>query len=62
MNFAKNLRVEMAKTNISRKDLADLTGISKSAISKYRSGKALPGVRILHKLRVALDCKASDLI
>jgi transcriptional regulator with XRE-family HTH domain len=62
MDFAKNLRVEMSKANIGRNELADLTGISKGAISNYRNGKAVPGVKFLRKIVIALDCKVEQLI
>lgn len=62
MNFAKKLRIEMARADIGRNELADLTGISKSALSNYRNGKQTPGVRNLRKIVVALDCKVEQLV
>ena len=47
MNFAKNLKSVMDEQNINQTDLSNLTGIGKSSLSQYLSGKNVP-----HKQRI----------
>ncbi len=42
MNFAKNLKIAMEQRGYTQKNLVELTGISKSAISLYLAGKRTP--------------------
>lgn len=53
--FAKNLRVAMEERRITLTELAGITGISKSGISQYLSGKVTPKSDFLVKLADALD-------
>lgn len=46
-----------AKTGISQKELADLTGIDQSDISKIERGIANPSVNTLNRIAVALGAK-----
>ena len=62
MNFATSLRVEMAKADIGRDELAKLTGISKSCISKYRKGSRKPGWMNIRKIMAALDVPADKFL
>lgn len=62
MSFASNLKAAMAAKNISQAELADLSGISKSGISQYLSGKFQPKEKIINKLAEALDCTANYLM
>lgn len=62
MSFASNLKAAMAAKNISQAELADISGISKSGISQYLSGKYQPKGKIINKLAEALDCTANYLM
>ena len=43
MSFAEKLKVLMGELDLSQSKLSDLTGIGKSSISQYLSGKNTPG-------------------
>lgn len=60
-DFAKNLRVEMAKANMTNIDLAAKSRVSRSSISKYRNGELEPGSDIIFRLSKALECRIQDL-
>lgn len=62
MSFASNLKAAMAAKNISQAELADISGISKSGISQYLSGKYQPKGKIINKLAEALGCSAAYLM
>lgn len=62
MSFASNLKAAMAAKNISQAELADLSGISKSGISQYLSGKYQPKGKIINKLAETLGCSAAYLM
>lgn len=62
MSFASNLKAAMAAKNISQAELADLSGISKSGISQYLSGKYQPKGKIISKLAETLGCSTAYLI
>lgn len=62
MSFASNLKAAMAEKNISQAELADLSGISKSGISQYLSGKYQPKGKIISKLAETLGCSTAYLI
>ena len=56
MNFSERLKKAMDDQGITQAELSALTGISKSGISQYLSGKNLPKGNIVDKLESALDC------
>lgn len=62
MSFASNLKAAMAAKNISQAELADRSGISKSGISQYLSGKYQPKGKIINKLAETLGCSAAYLM
>lgn len=62
MSFASNLKAAMAAKNISQAELADLSGISKSGISQYLSGKYQPKGKIINKLAETLGCSTAYLM
>ena len=61
MSFSENLKKVMVDRNISQSELSELTGVAKSGISQYLSGKCEPGQKIVNKLADALDCSAAYL-
>lgn len=54
-NFQKRLKQVMEEKGVSQTDLAASTGIAKSSISQYLSGKNKPTKFRLKELAVALD-------
>lgn len=62
MSFASNLKAAMAAKNISQAELADLSGISKSGISQYLSGKYQSKGKIISKLAETLGCSTAYLM
>jgi transcriptional regulator with XRE-family HTH domain len=53
--FAKRLKKAMNKRKISQSELSRLTGISKSAISQYLSGKSSPKSKYIEDIANALE-------
>jgi len=53
MSFARNLKSIMNEKNLTQTDLSELTGIGKSSISQYLTGKNVP-----HRHRIAELAKA----
>ena len=75
MSFARNLKFVMAEQNLNQTDLSNLTGIGKSSLSQYLSGKNTPHRRRVVEIATALgvspgrlnttfreDCEASEVI
>ena len=62
MNFSKQLKKAMEARNISQLELSEQTGIGKSSISQYISGKNVPKDRALKKLAYVLDCSVEYLL
>lgn len=52
---AKRLIITMSKNNLRQQDLADKTGISKSAISHYSNGKRIPDIESARKIAKVLS-------
>ena len=50
MSFAQNLKTTMNEQNLSQTDLSNLTGIGKSSLSQYLSGKNIPYRRRLAEI------------
>ena len=61
MKFAEQLKKAMAERNMSQSELSALSGIGKSSISQYLSGKNVPGTKGKEKLAVALDVSVAFL-
>ncbi|AAX90728.1 TPA: helix-turn-helix transcriptional regulator [Staphylococcus aureus] len=60
--FATNLRVIMARDNVSVQDLHEETGISKTTIITYRKGRnKAVNLIVVDKLADALGVNASEL-
>lgn len=58
MNIIERLRREKG---LSQKDLANILGVSQSAISKYETGVALPSLNTARKIASALGCTIDEL-
>ncbi|AZK44800.1 helix-turn-helix domain-containing protein [Paenibacillus lentus] len=61
MNFAERLKSIMEEKNMSQTELSDLTGIGKSSISQYLSGKNEPNQKRIEKFADALNCSTAYL-
>lgn len=60
--FATNLRVAMAKRNISVTRLHLLSGVSRSSITEYRKGNMqMVNLRSISKIAEVLNIKPSEL-
>ena len=55
MSFATNLKAAMEERRVSQSELSALTGIGKSSISQYLSGKNIPKDAVKQKLAEALE-------
>lgn len=53
--IAKNISYYMQLKNLKQKELADLVGITESAISRYLQGNREPKVTVLSKIADVLD-------
>lgn len=57
-----NMKKLRKAKGLKQKELAELTGLSESAISQLESGKRLPSYETLLKIAEALDCESADLL
>lgn len=60
--FAARLKQAMAQTNMCQTQLSRATGIGKTSISQYLSGKNIPQDNNVDKLAKALNCSADYLL
>ena len=61
MSYAAQLKKAMDERNINQAELSALTGIGKSSISQYLSGKNVPKEKATEKIAEALDCSVAFL-
>ena len=61
MSFARNLKAIMSEQNLNQTDLSNLTGIGKSSLSQYLSGKNTPTTKRIAEIAAALGVSASRL-
>ena len=61
MSFSEQLKKVMLERNMNQAELSALTGIGKSSISQYISGKNEPKEIALNKIAEALDCSVAFL-
>lgn len=61
MTFVQRLKKAMDERNMSQTDLSALTGIGKSSISQYLSGKNEPTDKRLEEIADALECSVAFL-
>lgn len=48
--------------NMSQKELAQASNVSRVAITRYETGERVPSIEIAAKIAKALNCKVDDLI
>lgn len=58
----ENLRKLRKAKGLKQKELAQLVGLSESAISQLESGKRFPSYETILKIAEALDCESADLL
>ena len=58
----RNLRIEMAKADMSAQELAEKSGVSYDAIGQYLRGDTMPLLETAYKLAQALGCTPNDLV
>lgn len=61
-NFSSNLSSMLFEANMSQEELADASGVSQAAISRYLSGQRAPDLRSVNNIAYALDCDIDDLV
>lgn len=59
--FPRLLYRMMRQKNVTQEQLARRLDVSQSMVSKYISGKALPGYTVLKKMASVLNCSVDDL-
>lgn len=59
--FAGNLTEIIKESGYSQREVADMTGIMQSTISKYMNGKMIPSVKNIVNLAYALNCDIREL-
>ena len=59
--FAGNLTEIIKESGYSQREIADMTGIMQSTISKYMNGKMMPSVKNIVNLAYALNCDIREL-
>lgn len=60
--FGDNLKDIMDDYQMTQKELADITGISVSAISRYIHGQRMPTLKTLINIVNALECDVDELV
>ena len=60
--FCKNLRYYRLKNSMTKKRLAEESGLTAMAITNYENGDRMPSMDILKKLASALDVRVSDFL
>lgn len=60
--FSENLSEILEEQNMSQKELADATGLSKGTISGYVNGTKIPGVRAIINMVYVLGVDINDFI
>lgn len=58
--FRRRLYKLMLMKHITQEELSEKTGVTTAMISRYMTGKAVPGFYIIDKLAKALDCSVDD--
>jgi transcriptional regulator with XRE-family HTH domain len=61
MNLKPMIRERRMEKHMTQVELAHKLHIDQTQISRYEKGKNYPGLEILMKLELELDCRLSDL-
>ena len=60
--FGNSLSYELEDAWMNQRELADITGISETTISRYINGSQMPSLKNVVNIAKALDCSVLDLI
>lgn len=60
--IGSNIKSALDEYGISQTELSELTGISKSTISKYVYGDIIPTLKNLINIAYALECDLTELV
>lgn len=61
-NFKVIIKPFREKLGLTKSELSDIAGVTRSAIIEIEKGTRIPGAIILYKLSRALQCSIDDLI
>lgn len=62
MNFSRKLNKRMFRYGVSQEELSMKTGISKTMLSRYMNGKALPSGANITRIAEVLHCSVNELM
>lgn len=60
--FGNNLLYHMQTRGMSQRDLAEATDLTQASISRYSSGRQMPGIKAIVNMANALGCTTDELI
>lgn len=60
--FGDNLVYYLEQTGMTQEQLANATGLTQASISRYASGRQLPGIRAVINIAYVLGITADELI
>lgn len=60
--IGNNLKSVMYEYGVTQKELSELTGISRSTISKYIYGDMVPTLKNILNIAYALECDITELV
>jgi transcriptional regulator with XRE-family HTH domain len=61
-SIGERIMILRKRQKLSKKELADIAGISYATLSNYENGKAIPSAETIVRLALALNVSVSDLI
>lgn len=62
MNFSKNLLTYRTDSGLTRKEMADIVGVSLSTYTNYEAGNRSPNIELLPKIAAALHVSIDELL
>ena len=60
--FGDNLKSMLEHANMTQMELAEYSGLSKAAISRYINKERIPSLRAIINISYALECDVGELI
>lgn len=60
--IAGNLSSLMGEKGYSQRDLADDSGLSEAAISRYLKAQRIPNLKAIFNMCMVLDCEVEELV
>ena len=62
MNFSEKIQKLRKQNNLTQEELAEKLFISRTAISKWESGKGYPSIDVLKQISVLFDISVDNLV